>query len=192
MGSEVPQPRAASCLRPNRIGAVGAGGAESSFDARRAAPLLLSQVAAPHALQRLRHGCCGCASLSSVCQRNGCARGCNEVLRKQAPRALSGVNPSFVARHVASCMLRSQTPVGRHEARKAAQTATFRAQLDQNGCTSTPRRGHAAQVAATGGRGLRTAIAATTTPALLAAVVTQTAAPLQCRRPLRRGPRRRG
>ena len=74
MSSEVPQPRATSCLPPNRIGAVGAGGAESSFDARRAAPLLLAQVAAPHALQRLRHGCTGCASLSSVCQRNGCAR----------------------------------------------------------------------------------------------------------------------
>ena len=73
-GSEVPQPRAPSCLRPNRIGAVGAGSAESSFDARRAAPLLLSQVAAPHALQRFWHGCTGCASLSSVCQRNGCAR----------------------------------------------------------------------------------------------------------------------
>ena len=74
MGSEVPQPRAPRSLRPNRIGAVGAGGAESSFDARRAAPLLLAQVAAPHALQRLRHGCTGCASLSSVCQRNGCAK----------------------------------------------------------------------------------------------------------------------
>ena len=74
MSSEVPQPRATSCLPPNRIGAVGAGGAESSFDARRAAPLLLAQVAAPHALQRLRHGCTGCASLSSVCQRNGCAK----------------------------------------------------------------------------------------------------------------------
>ena len=74
MGSEVPQPRAPRSLRPNRIGAVGAGGAESSFDARRAAPLLLAQVAAPHALQRLRHDCTGCASLSSVCQRNGCAK----------------------------------------------------------------------------------------------------------------------
>ena len=73
-GSEVPQPRATSCLPPNRIGAVGAGGAESSFDARRAAPLLLSQVAAPHALRRLRHGYTGCASLRSVCQRNGCAK----------------------------------------------------------------------------------------------------------------------
>ena len=72
--SEVPQPRAASCLRPNRIGAVGAGGAESSFDARRAAPLLLSQVAAPHALRWLRHGYTGCASVRSVCQRNGCAK----------------------------------------------------------------------------------------------------------------------
>ena len=75
----------------------GAGGAESSFDARRAAPLLLAQVAAPHALQRLRHGCTGCASLSSVCQRNGCARGCDEVLRKQAPRALGPVDSSVVA-----------------------------------------------------------------------------------------------
>ena len=83
-GSEVPQPRAPRSLRPNRIGAVGAGGAESSFDARRAAPLLLAQVAAPHALQRFWHGCTGCASLSSVCQRNGCAMGCDEVLRKQA------------------------------------------------------------------------------------------------------------
>ena len=52
-GSEVPQPRAPSSLRPNRIGAVGAGSAESSFDARRAAPLLLSQVAAPHAAEAL-------------------------------------------------------------------------------------------------------------------------------------------
>ena len=73
-GSEVPQPRAPSSLRPNRIGAVGAGSAESSFDARRAAPLLLSQVAAPHALRRLRHGYTGCASVRSVCQRNGCAK----------------------------------------------------------------------------------------------------------------------
>ena len=72
--SEVPQPRAPSCLPPNRIGAVGAGGAESSFDAWRAAPLLLSQVAAPHALRRFWHDCTGCASLSSVCQRNGCAK----------------------------------------------------------------------------------------------------------------------
>ena len=53
MGSEVPQPRATSCLPPNRIGAVGAGGAESSFDARRAAPLLLPQVGALHVLRRL-------------------------------------------------------------------------------------------------------------------------------------------
>ena len=74
MDSEVPQPRAPRSLRPNRIGAVGAGGAESSFDARRAAPLLLSLVAAPHALRRLWHGYTGCASLSSVCQRNGCAK----------------------------------------------------------------------------------------------------------------------
>ena len=74
MSSKVPQPRATSCLPPNRIGAVGAEGAESSFDARRAAPLLLSQVAAPHALRRFWHGCTGCASLSSVCQRNGCAK----------------------------------------------------------------------------------------------------------------------
>ena len=74
MGSEVPQPRAASGLPPNRIGAVGAGGAESSFDARRAALLLLSQAAALHALRRLRHGYTGCASLRSVCQRNGCAK----------------------------------------------------------------------------------------------------------------------
>ena len=49
-------------------------GAESSFDARRAAPLLLSQVAAPHALRWLRHGYTGCASVRSVCQRNGCAK----------------------------------------------------------------------------------------------------------------------
>ena len=47
---------------------------ESSFDARRAAPLLLSQVAALHALRRLWHGYTGCASLGSVCQRNGCAK----------------------------------------------------------------------------------------------------------------------
>ena len=102
MGSEVPQPRAPRSLRPNRIGAVGAGGAESSFDARRAAPLLLSQVAAPHALRRFWHGCTGCASLSSVCQRNGCARGCDEVLRKQAPRALGPVDSSVVAPGVKS------------------------------------------------------------------------------------------
>jgi len=51
--SEVPQPRAVCSLRPNRIGAVGAGGAESSFDARRAAPLLLPQVGALHVLRRL-------------------------------------------------------------------------------------------------------------------------------------------
>ena len=38
---------------PSRIDAAGAGGAESSFDAWRAAPLLLSQVAALHALRRL-------------------------------------------------------------------------------------------------------------------------------------------
>ena len=64
-----PPSSGSSALRPNRIGAVGAGGAESSFDARRAAPLLLPQVGALHVLRRLWHGYTGCASLSSVCQR---------------------------------------------------------------------------------------------------------------------------
>ena len=101
-GSEVPQPRAPSSLRPNRIGAVGAGSAESSFDARRAAPLLLSQVAAPHALRRLRHGYTGCASVRSVCQRNGCAKvvmRCLENRRRELSEA------SILRSLLAMCMM---------------------------------------------------------------------------------------